>query len=135
MRKPKSISLILVLTLFGIIISCKTNYGFKTYVFNSGLKFEKINGIEKPHPQMTTKKSIRIVSDSTLYYSFLLGDHGTSTKIKYNLKNGILTLDTVDIYNQKSFQGYTNEIFGFEFIYSKDSLIDNINGEKYYRTQ
>ena len=132
MRKPKSIQLILLLTLLGIMISCKTNYGFKTYVFDSGLKFEKYNGIVKPHPQTTTKKSIVIVSDSTLNYTVLLGDFGASTTIKYELKNEILKIDTVDIYNRKSFQGYTNEIFGYEFKYSNDSLIDKMNGEKYY---
>ncbi len=132
MRKPKSIQLILFLTLLGIIISCKSNYGFKTYVFDSGLKFEKVNGIEKPHPQTTTKKSIVIVSDSTLNYTVLLGDIGASTTIKYELNNGLLKIDTIDIYNRKSFQGYTNEIFGYEFQYSNDSLIDKKNGEKYY---
>jgi len=79
MRKTKSIQLILLLTLLGIMISCKTNYEFKTYVFDSGLKFEKYNGIVKPHPQTTTKKSIVIVSDSTLNYTVLLGDIGAST--------------------------------------------------------
>ncbi|MDX1830512.1 MAG: hypothetical protein R3342_13310 [Lutibacter sp.] len=135
MRKPKSIQLILFLTLLGIIVSCKTNYGFKTYVFDSGLKFEKVNGIEKPHRQTTTKKSIVIVSDSTLNYTVLLGDIGASTTIKYDLRNGLLKIDSVDIYNRKSFQGYTNEIFGYEFKYSNDSLIDQKNGEKYYRTK
>ena len=134
MRKPNFKGTILVLILLGIIISCKTNYGFKTYVYDSGLKFEKINGIKKPHPQMTTKKSIVIVSDSTLNYTVLLGDIGASTTIKYKIENQLLKVDSIDIYNRKSFQGYTNEIFGYKFKYSNDSLIDKMNGEKYYRT-
>ena len=132
MKKNKYIHLIFQVTLFVILISCKTNYRSKAYEFNRELKFEKVNGVAHVFPQTNCKKSIVIVSDSTLNYSVTYGDIGKSTTIKYKRLNDILKIDTVDIYNRKSFQKCTNEIFGYEYIYSNDSLIGKNNGEKYY---
>lgn len=79
-----------------------------------------------------TIKSIILTSDTSLNYSILLGGLGISTTINYQTIDTLLVVDSIDIYNRDSFQDYTNEIFSHEFIYTKDSLVDLINGEKYY---
>ena len=94
-----------------------------------------VNGIKKPMPKSYINKSIVIVSDSTLNYTVLLGDIGASTTIRYKIENELLKVDSVDIYNRKSFQGYTDEIFGVYFHYAKDSLTNKRNGQKYYLTK
>ena len=129
MRYLNTIALLL---LTGFIISCKTNYGFQTYVYDNRLEFENVDGIEKPNPRMLTRQSIVIVNDSTLNYTVMIHDYGASTTIKYKIENDVMRIDTVDIYNRNSFQNYTEEIFGLNFQYSKDSLTDIRNGKKYY---
>lgn len=129
------LSLLFTLIIIGLSFSCKSNYGFQTYVFDNGLKFEKVNGIEKPKLQTTVRRSIAIVSDSTLNYTVRIHDFGAITTIKYELENELLKIDTVDIYNRSSFQNYAEEIFGLTYKYSKDSLTDIRNGEKYYSTK
>ena len=62
----------------------------------------------------------------------MIHDYGASTTIKYKIENDVMRIDTVDIYNRNSFQNYTEEIFGLNFHYSKDSLTDIRNGKKYY---
>ncbi len=57
---------------------------------------------------------------------------GITTTIRYKLQDSLLFVDSVDIYNRKSFQQFTNEIFNHKFLFSKDSLIDLDNHDKYY---
>jgi len=132
MKKNKFIQLIYQLALIILIISCKTSFNNKTYVLDRELKFKEVKGVKYVFPQKKYKKSIVILSDSTLTYNVTYGDIGESTTIKYKLKNKILKIDTTDIYNRKISQNNTNEIFGYEFKYSNDSLIGINNGEKYY---
>ncbi|QNK78297.1 hypothetical protein H7F37_04210 [Winogradskyella sp. PAMC22761] len=128
----KNLKIVLILIIIGLSLSCKSNYGFKTYVFDDGLELEKVNGIDKPKIRTTMRRSIVIVSDSTLNYNVMIHDFGASTTIKYKLENELLKIDTVDIYNRNSFQNYAEEIFGLTYKYSKDSLTDIRNGQKYY---
>jgi hypothetical protein len=128
----KNLKIVLILIIIGLSLSCKSNYGFKTYVFDNGLILEKVNGIDKPKIRTTMRRSIVIVSDSTLNYNVMIHDFGASTTIKYKLENELLKIDTVDIYNRNSFQNYAEEIFGLTYKYSKDSLTDIRNGQKYY---
>ena len=128
----KILNIVLILIIIGLIFSCKSNYGVQTYVFDNGLEFEKVNGIDKPKIRTTMRRSIVIVTDSTLNYTVMIHDFGASTTIKYKLENELLKIDTVDIYNRNSFQNYAEEIFGLTYKYSKDSLTDIRNGQKYY---
>ena len=128
----KNLKIVLILIIIGLSLFCKSNYGFKTYVFDDGLELEKVNGIDKPKIRTTMRRSIVIVSDSTLNYNVMIHDFGASTTIKYKLENELLKIDTVDIYNRNSFQNYAEEIFGLTYKYSKDSLTDIRNGQKYY---
>ena len=128
----KKLNIVFILIIIGLNFSCKSNYGFQTYVFDNGLEFEKLDGIEKPKIRTTMRRSIVIVSDSTLNYTVMIHDFGASTTIKYKLENELLKIDSVDIYNRNSFQNYTEEIFGLTYKYSKDSLTDIRNGQKYY---
>lgn len=128
----KKLNIVFILIIIGLNFSCKSNYGFQTYVFDNGLEFEKLDGIEKPKIRTTMRRSIVIVSDSTLNYTVMIHDFGASTTIKYKLENELLKIDSVDIYNRNSFQNYAEEIFGLTYKYSKDSLTDIRNGQKYY---
>jgi hypothetical protein len=82
--------------------------------------------------KINTRKSIIITSDTTLKYSISLGGIWIATTINYRTIDKLIVVDSIDIYNRDSFQDYTNEIFNREFIYSKDSLVDLINGEEYF---
>jgi len=128
----KSIEIITILILIGILISCKSNYRYRAYEFDRGIEWKIIDGIKKPFPKTYVKKSIVFISDSTLNYNIQYGGIGASTTIKYKIDNNSLIIDTVDIYNRKSFQGFTNEIFGVKIQYSNDSLIDKKHLQKYY---
>ena len=128
----KNLNIAFILIIIGLSFACKSNFGFQTYVFENGLKLEKTNGIDKQKFRTTMRRSIVIVSDSTLNYTVMIHDFGASTTIKYKLENELLKIDTVDIYNRNSFQNYAEEIFGLTYQYSKDSLTDIRNGEKYY---
>jgi hypothetical protein len=114
------------------MISCKTKYKISSYEFDRGLKFENVNGTLKPFPKTYIHKSIILISDSTLNYTVRYGDIGASTTIKYKITDNVMIIDSIDIYNRKSFQSYTNEIFENNFLYSKDSLTDIGNNDKYY---
>jgi hypothetical protein len=133
----KEIKQILFLIIIVITLgSCKMNYGLKTYVYDNEINFDTINKSNaKTLRNFYTRKSIIIINDSTLEYSIRLGHIKTGTTINYRIKNNILKVDTIDIHNRNSFQDYTNEIFGGNFLFSKNSLIDKSNGEKYNLTK
>ncbi len=76
------------------------------------------------------KKSIVLVSDSTLNYTRIVGHVGATTKIKYKLSKDTLILKSTDIYGKKvadNFKGFSNL-----YLINNDSLTSLKNDEKYY---
>ena len=107
-----------MLSLIVIMISCSRLFFRQSYSSeNSSSSF---------------RKSIILINDTTLNYSIKVGGIGSATTIRYKIKDSVLIIDSVDIYERNSFQEFTDEVFNHKFKYSKDSLIDLNNNEKYY---
>jgi len=131
MRLPNIVtreSIILIVMCF-VMISCSKHIQPYSYIpqVESLYSLTKLDSIK-----IGTRKSIILTSDTSLNYSISLGGIGISTTINYQTIDTLLVVDSIDIYNRDSFQDITNEIFNHKFIYTKDSLVDFINGEKYY---
>lgn len=124
---------IIVITVL-ILSSCKTNYGLRTYVYNNKINIDTVTD-SNTHQNYYTHKLIVLINDSTLTYSVNLGHIGTGTTINYKIKNDILMVDTLDIHNKKDYQYLSHRIFGVNFIFYKDSLIDKNTREKYFFTK
>ena len=123
-------TIILLLTLLGIIASCKTNYKIQAYSLDRNLKFCDSCETRKVWAESDAKKSIVLVSDSTLNYSIIYGHIGSSTKIKYRISNDTLILEPKDIYGKELKTEKSN--FSNVYLYSTDSLISLQNNERYY---
>jgi hypothetical protein len=122
------VSVILIVICF-VMISCSKHIQPYRYV----PQVESLYSLTKlDSNKINTRKSIILTSDTSLNYSILLGGIGILTTINYKTIDKLIVVDSIDIYNRDSFQDFTNEIFNHKFIYSKDSLVDLINDEKYY---
>ena len=117
------------LILIGIFASCKSRYKKQTYSLDRNIQF--CDSCEQRKVWASNpKKSIILISDSTLNYNRTVGHMGFITKIKYKLSNDTLILSSTDIYDRR-----IDEIFqdiSFKYRYNKDSLISLNNNEKYY---
>ncbi len=136
MQKAKSMRLISILILLGFVTSCKSKYGLKnSYVYRNKVDFDTINETNsKTLENFFTYKSIVILNESVLDYSIHLDHIKTGTTIKYKMENNLLMVDTVDIFNRKKIEGDSDGIFGDNFLFSNDSLVDLRNGNTYYLT-
>jgi hypothetical protein len=112
------IGYIILFSLFILLISCNKSFFLQSY--------------SSEDSSASFKKSIIIISDSTLNYSIKFGGIGAATTIGYSKIDSVLVIDSIDIYGRKSFQEFTDEIFNHEFFFSKDSLVNLVNGEKYF---
>ena len=131
-KRPSNIALrvfVKCIVICFVLISCNRHIQTYRYVpqVDSPYLLTNLDSIN-----INTRKSITLTSDNTLKYSISLGGIGISTTINYKPFDTLLVVDSIDIYNRDFFQDYTNEIFNRSFIYSKDSLVDLINGDKYY---
>ena len=123
-------TIIPLLILLGIIASCKTNYKIQAYSLDRQLQYCDSCETRKVWAESDAKKSIILVSDSTLNYSIIYGHIGSSTKIKYRISNDSLILESKDIYGNELKTDNLN--FSNVYLYSTDSLISLQNNEKYY---
>jgi hypothetical protein len=119
-----------LLSLIGIIASCKTNYKIQAYSLDRQLQFCDSCETRKVWAESNAKKSIILISDSTLNYSIIYGHIGSSTKIKYRISNDSLILEPKDIYGKELKTKKSN--FSNVYLYSTDSLISLQNNERYY---
>jgi hypothetical protein len=77
-------------------------------------------------------KSLILISDTALNYSIRFGGLGVATTIKYKILDSLLIIDSIDIYGRRTFQEITSDVFNHEYIFSKDSLVDLVNNERFY---
>src|SRR5690554_679217 len=118
-----------LLILIGIFASCKSRYKMQTYSLSRNIQFCDSCDQRKVWTS-DPKKSIVLVSDSTLNYTRIVGHIGATTKIKYELSNDTLILKSTDIYGKKvvdNFQDFSNI-----YLINNDSLTSLQNDEKYY---
>jgi len=119
-----------LLILFEIIVSCKSNYKTQVYSLDRQIQFCDSCETRKVWAKSDAKKSIVLVSDSTLNYSIIYGHIGSSTQIKYKISNDSLILGSKDIYGKELKTDNSN--FSNTYLYSTDSLISLQNDERYY---
>lgn len=121
--------LLSLLTLIGILSSCKSRFQIQTYSLNRKIKF--CDACEQRKVWSSNPiKSIVLISDSTLNYIKSYGGIGTSKKIKYNISNDTLNIDKIDVYGQNLTE--RNSDFSRQYLINKDSLVSLENDEKYY---
>ena len=77
-------------------------------------------------------KSLILISDTTLNYSIRFGGLGIATTIKYKILDSLLVIDSIDIYGRRAFQEITSDVFNHQYLFSKDSLIDLENNDKFF---
>jgi hypothetical protein len=114
---------------FAILVSCKPTFKMQVYSVDRQIHFCDSCDNRKLSAKLP-KKSIVLISDSTLNFTTIYGGLGNSTKIKYRLSNDSLILKTEDIYGRKLENVF--EDFSAFYKYSADSLISLQNDEKYY---
>ena len=119
----------LLLTLIGIISSCKSKYKIQAYSLSKNIQTCDICKTRKVW-NSNPIKSIILISDSTLNYVKSYGGIGVSKKIKYKISNDTLNIDTIDIYGQNLTEKKSD--FSKLYLINKDSLTSLENDEKYY---
>ena len=129
-RKPMNCKTIFsLLTLIVTLVACKSKYKIQQYALVNNIKLCDSCDQKKVWTG-SPRKSIVIVSDSTLNYTRIVGGFGASTKIKYQIINDTLSLKTLDIYGRsvpENFKDYSDA-----YLYNSDSLISLKNNEKYF---
>lgn len=123
--------LISILFLLTLIISCKSNSGIKRYTLDRQLQV--CDSCEtKVWTDINAKKYITLSKDSILNLTAIYGHMGSSAKVNYKIKNGLLITDTVDINGtslNKPNSDFKNQN---KFKFSNDSLVDISTGEVYH---
>jgi hypothetical protein len=118
-----------LLTLIGILASCKSKYKIQTFSLNRNIQICDSCSQRKVWAS-GPKKSIILISDSTLNYTRIVGHIGATTKIKYKLSSDTLILNSIDIYGKKVAHNFQD--FSSLYLINKDSLTSLQNDEKYY---
>ena len=103
---------ILVLTIF---VSCKTRYKVQTFQF-----------IPRSLENSYYRRSISIQNDTTIRFYINYGGLGSSNNAKYVMDGNEIIVDTVHMGLDLL------EIFGYNFIRYKDSLVNNNTNDLYY---
>lgn len=133
----QNLLLLLALLLLG---SCSNRFIVKSYTvylpacewLDSSVYDQFIDQIGDEEVELLAKanRSIILIDDSTLNYSIRSGGIGWSASIRYKLSGQYLIVDSIDINNKTEF--IDEDIFNHEFLYSRDSLVDIDNREKYF---
>lgn len=137
------IRIVAFLFLLGIFSACNNRFSRQTYIeyitpskftCSDSLRYKTIlqDVSSNDVVWVESNRSIILISDSVLNYSIRFGGLGASTSIKYTIVDCLMVVDSVDIYGRKHFQEFAADIFKHTFLYSKDSILNLNNDNKYF---
>ena len=107
--------LVLSIFLLTLFVSCKTGYKVQTFQF-----------VPRDLENSYYRRSITIQNDTTIRFFISYGGLGSSNSAKYVVNGNEIIVDTMHMGQ------YLYEIFGYDFIRYKDSLVNRSTNDLYY---